>query len=327
MNRQPNKPKYRKPAPNQPPYPNVQPPYTGVPAAQVYSARPVQRAKPARSNWKSVGSSCLLSVVAAVLLAILLIFVYLMAPIPTNFLLLGIDRPPEGTTALSRTDTIILVSVNPLMPTVRMLSVPRDLWVSIPDVGENRINTAHFFAESVQPGSGPAAAVRTIEQNFGISMPYYLRLRFDAVTNIVDAMGGVELDLAEDTAGLPAGRHRLDGTQALAFVRDRQGTDDFFRMEHAQIMLRSIAVQLISPASWSRLPQVIITAFNSVDTNIPVWQMPRLGAAFARGALNGGLDTRTISREMTTPFTTEGGADVLLPNWDVIQPMIREMFP
>jgi hypothetical protein len=92
-------------------------------------------------------------------------------------------------------------------------------------------------------------------------------------------------------------------------------------------MLRSIAVQMMSPVSYSRWPLVAYTAYNSVDTNMPVWLMPRIGAAFARGALNGGLDTRTIQREMTTPFVTEGGADVLLPNWELIQPTVQEMFP
>ena len=66
-------------------------------------------------------------------------------------------------------DTIILTTFNPWKPNVGMLSIPRDLWVNIPGVGENRINTAHFFAEANDPGSGPSATMDTIEAEFWLS--------------------------------------------------------------------------------------------------------------------------------------------------------------
>src|SRR5512143_2909425 len=102
-----------------------------------------------------------------VLLILIGLGAYFLAPLRTNVLIMGIDRPPEGT-AISRTDTLILMTVAPLKPYVGMLSIPRDLWVKIPGVGENRINTAHFFAEAQQKGAGPAAAMQTIRQNFGV---------------------------------------------------------------------------------------------------------------------------------------------------------------
>ncbi|WP_322805522.1 LCP family protein, partial [Thermanaerothrix sp.] len=67
---------------------------------------------------------------------------YFLTPFQTRILLMGIDRAPEGS-MVARTDTIILVGIEPLQPRVRMLSIPRDLWVTIPGEGENRINTAH----------------------------------------------------------------------------------------------------------------------------------------------------------------------------------------
>jgi LCP family protein required for cell wall assembly len=270
--------------------------------------------------------ACLLAVVLPFGLLFVFMAVYLFAPLPIDFLLLGIDRVPEGT-ALGRSDTIILVSTQPFTARVKMLSIPRDLWVNIPGVGENRINTAHFFAEANLPGSGPQAAAQTVEQNFGVAVPYTVRLRFDAVLHIVDALGGVTLNLPEDMGGLPAGEHHLTGEQALAFVRDRQGADDFFRMEHGQVMLKAITAQTLSPNAWPRLPAVLQAAMSSVDTNLPAWQLPRLGFAFLRAALTGSLDARTISREMTTPYVTDGGAQVLLPNWELINPYVKEMFP
>ena len=64
---------------------------------------------------------------------------------------------------------------------------------------------------------------------------------------------------------------------------------------------------------------------NAIETNIPLWQLPRLGFAFVRGTWFG-MDNRTIGWEMVTPYVTSGGAQVLLPNWDAINPVLLEMF-
>ncbi len=253
-----------------------------------------------------------------------LLLLYFLAPLRTNILILGIDRAPDGS-ALGRSDTNILLSINPLRPDVRMLSIPRDLWVNIPGVGENRINTAHFFAEIEQPGSGPRATLETIRVNFGLDVPYYVRLRFDSVQPIVEAMGGITLELDQPTAGYPAGRHTLNGEQALAFARNRSGTDDFYRMAQGQLLFKAAFRQMLNPASWNRLPAVAAAALESVDTNLPVWLWPRLGLALLRAGPDG-IDNRTLDREMVTPFTTSGGANVLLPNWERINPLLQEMF-
>lgn len=258
------------------------------------------------------------------ILAVLLPF-YFLLPVRTDLLVLGIDRAPDGS-AVARTDTMVLMSISPLKPVVKMLSIPRDLWVNIPGVGENRINTAHFFAEANQPGSGPAATLNVVESNFGVPVWLYVRLRFDAVVRIVDAMGGVTVDLPAQMGGLPAGKHHLDGKQALAFIRDRKGTDDFFRMKDGQLMIKAVALQALSPLTWLRAPLIANAVFSSVDTNLPPWLWPRIGLAFVRAAASGAIDNRTIQREMTTPTITSGGANVLMPNWDLIHPYVRDMF-
>ena len=137
-----------------------------------------------------------------------LLAIYLLYPARTNILILGLDRAPEGSD-VSRTDTNIVLSVIPLQPTVNMLSIPRDLWVSIPGVGENRINTAHFFAEGNQKGSGPYAAIETVKQNFGLTIDYYVRIRFDGFKEMINAMGGITIDLQEPMSGYPAGQTHL----------------------------------------------------------------------------------------------------------------------
>ena len=133
----------------------------------------------------------------------------------TNLVLLGIDYVDPGSYA-ARTDTIMLASFTPQKPAIRILSIPRDLWVTIPGVGENRVNTAHFFAESNLPGSGPNTVIQTIEQNFGIPLDYYVRIKFEGFREVVDALGGVNIVLSEPMAGYSAGRHHLTGRKALA---------------------------------------------------------------------------------------------------------------
>lgn len=252
------------------------------------------------------------------------VFFLFFSPIRTNVLVIGIDRTPEGSAA-GRSDTMILTSLPPVLPQLSLLSIPRDLWVTIPGYGENRINAAHYFAELEQPGSGMNAAAGVVEANFGINVPYVVRLRFDGLVNLVDAMGGVVVDLPKDMSGLTAGRHTLDGTQALAFVRDRSGSDDFFRQQRGQLFIVSTVKTMLNPARWVRLPAVIGAFFQAVDSNVPLWVWPRLVYGIAFSAIKG-FDSHAITREMTTSWVTDQGAQVLLPNWDLILPMVNEAF-
>ena len=92
------------------------------------------------------------------------------------------------------TDTLILISVDQDTKSVGLLSIPRDLWVQIPGIGANRINTADFYGEYYHlPGGGPATIKRTIEQNLGIRVHYYVRVGFDSFRKAVDTVGGVDI--------------------------------------------------------------------------------------------------------------------------------------
>ena len=258
------------------------------------------------------------------LLIIILFATYIFAPLRTNILLLGTDYLPPRE-PLSRTDTIILVTIIPLKPYIGMLSIPRDLWVDIPGFNENRINTAYYFAELAQKGSGPAKVIETIILNFGISLKYYLKINMEGVIGIFDALGGVEVDLPVSMGGLSAGLHSLNGTEALEFARERYSADDFSRMNQGQILIIAFITKLFSLRGWPRIPLVIYQISKSIDTNIPFWLMPRLGLAFLRSGTSG-IDNRIITREMVNPYTTNEGAQVLSPNWDLINPVIFEMF-
>lgn len=266
---------------------------------------------------------CLIALAVLFALCLLLLLPALL-PGRTNVLLLGVDaRPGEGD--LGRTDTMILTTFQPLRLYIGMVTIPRDLWVNIPGVGENRINTAHFFAEAQSKGSGPAAAQQAVRENFDVDVDYFVRIRFDGLKGLVDALGGLDVNVPREMSGYTQGTHRMDGTQALAFVRDRAGSDDLYRNERALIFLKALMGQISHPTAWPRLPAFFTALAQAVDTNIPVWMWGRLGITlFVVGP--GGIDGRAITHDMVTPFTTEGGASVLLPRWELINPVLLEVF-
>lgn len=254
----------------------------------------------------------------------LLVLALFFTPFRTTVLILGIDRPPDDSW-IGRSDTMILTSLPPFLPQFSMLSIPRDLWVTIPGVGENRINTAHYFAELAQPGTGMKAADQVIETNLGVKVNYVVRIKFDGFVDVIDAMGGVTVNLPQDMSGYTAGSHHLDGTQALAFVRDRAGSDDFFRQQRGQMVIVAAIKNMLNPTQWLKVPAVLTAIFRSVQSNIPVWMYPRLAYATLFSAVIG-FDSHTLDRDMVTPWTTDAGAQVLLPNWDKVNPLLLQLF-
>jgi LCP family protein required for cell wall assembly len=287
------------------------------------SRLPLQRQTVIQPEKKSRGCGCFLWGLIIPILAIIIGF--LLFPYRTNVLILGVDRSPDGT-YVGRTDTIMLLSVNPLKPVVNLLSIPRDLWVNIPFYGENRINTAHFFAEANQAGTGPDSALQTIRSNFGVTVNYFVRFNFEGFKDIVNAMGGITIEIPQPMSGYDPGIYKLDGDQALAFVRDRQSSDDFFRMQRGQMMIQAAVKQMVNPIAWPRVPLVVTTSLQAVNTNVPFFEIPRLGLAMVRAIITDSINSQTITREMVYPTITADGANILIPNWDMINPLLLEMF-
>ncbi|MEA5079599.1 MAG: LCP family protein [Anaerolineaceae bacterium] len=256
------------------------------------------------------------------LFAILLIF---FTPWRINILLLGID-PTHNETFQGRSDTMILASIPPVLPYAHMLSIPRDLWVEIPGHWQNRINTAHFFAEIEKEGSGPDAAATVVAQSFGVAKPYVVRIKTDGFKSVVDAMGGVTVYLPTDMSGMTAGEHELDATQALRFVRDRTGSDDFFRQGRAQIFLKGAMKKMLNPINWWRIPGMMKAISSSITSNVPLIYYPRVAYTMLFSYVKG-FDMQTLDRNtMVTPWVTNEGAQVLVPVWENIAPLIQKYF-
>ncbi|MFQ5616272.1 MAG: LCP family protein [Anaerolineales bacterium] len=170
-----------------------------------------------------------------------------------------------------------------------------------------------------------------LKLNFGVEMDYFVLIQFDGLKSVVDAMDGVDVDIPRPMSGYNAGTHLMNGDQALAFVRDRAGSDDFFRMERGQIFIKSLLTigynrrGLLKPTSWGKLPAVTAAVSEMVETDVPVFLFPRLGLALLRAGPDG-IDSRVIIRDYVNPFTTPGGAQVLGPDWETINPVVEELF-
>jgi LCP family protein required for cell wall assembly len=264
-----------------------------------------------------------------------------------NILVLGIDQRP-GETVACRTDTMILVSVNPKDMSASLLSIPRDLWVPIrhPKHPEDRINTAHMWGESENyPGGGPELARDTVQYNFGVPVHYYTRINFSGFEQIIDRIGGIEVDVpmtihdtkypAPDnsymTFHIDAGRQFLDGPTALKYARTRQGggDGDFTRMQRQQQVILAIRDRVLSlpnlPQLLPRLPQLYRDMGDSIETDIPPQMMFTL-AMWAQKVEGENIRMETIDRRMTYDFWTDDGRLVLAYDREKARPIIESLF-
>lgn len=243
-----------------------------------------------------------------------------------TFLVLGSDwRPNAG----FRTDVIILVVLNTRSGAVSLVSFPRDLYVEIPGIGQQRINTAQQFG-------GFSLTQATFQTNFGITPNYFVMTNFQGFINIIDRIGGVEVETARnltDTCKLPQsvngycsvgpGRVYMNGDTALWYVRSRYSSSDFDRTRRAQEVILAVFKKLMSLDAIPKAPQLYQEFRNNVETDIPLDLAIRL-ATFAPGLVS---NPEKIQRYAIGPsdvwnYTTDTGAQVLIPNPDRIQAIL-----
>jgi polyisoprenyl-teichoic acid--peptidoglycan teichoic acid transferase len=260
---------------------------------------------------------------------------------PVNILLLGIDER-EGESGPWRTDTMILVSIDPVNNSAAMLSIPRDLWTTIPGYGESRINTAHYTGDLRNyPGGGPALAKRTVWYALGVPVHYYVRIDFTGFEQIVDAIGGLTVDVPEPiydtkyptadygikTIHIPAGVQHMDGPTALQYARTRHGASDFARMERQQQLLlaaRDKAISLDIPLV--RIPVILDLVGTSVSTDLTLEDMFLLAEA-ARNVERENIRHAVIDSSMTTTVVTPQGWMVEVADWNQVRALVNDLFP
>ncbi len=260
-----------------------------------------------------------------------------------NILLLGIDER-KSQNGPWRTDTMIILTVDPATKTAGLLSIPRDLWVPIPGFGENRINTAHFLGDLYKyPGGGVALAKKTVQLNFGVPIHYYVRINFLGFEKVIDAIGGIDIDVKKeindprypddnfgyDPLYIPVGHYHMDGELALKYARTRHGNSDFDRIKRQQQVIMAVRDQVMRlgllPRLLPRLPQLVNSMGGAVQTDIPLSELWALGQ-LAREIDRDHIKIRTIDQTMTKPITTPKGQKVLLPDREKLRPLIDELF-
>jgi polyisoprenyl-teichoic acid--peptidoglycan teichoic acid transferase len=252
-------------------------------------------------------------------------------PLPegqVEILLLGSDwRPNAG----YRTDVIMLVSINTKKATVSVVSFPRDLYVTIPGWTTQRINTA-------QPRGGFEMMADTFDYNFGVRPQYYVMTNFQGFKSIIDSLGGVTVNVGQglnDTCDLPQarngycqvnpGRVTMNGETALWYVRARKTTSDFDRTRRAQEVIYGIFSKMMSLNAITRLPELYNTYTRSVETNMGIEDIaPLLQVAPQILSDSDRVSRYAVGRNEVTPYRTESGAAVLLPNYEAITKLIIE---
>lgn len=195
----------------------------------------------------------------------------------TNILLLGIDaRSPGGR---SRTDTMIILSFDENTGKAALLSIPRDSRVNIPGIGLDKINHAHAFG-------GVPLAIKAVESFLDIPVHYFARINFKGFEQIIDSLGGVtinvETHVANNSNVLQPGEQRLNGAQALTYVRDRRGDNDIERVKRQQKFLKAMAKETVRVKAIALAPRLLADLGENFRTNMPVMEMIRVANLLIR---------------------------------------------
>jgi len=262
-----------------------------------------------------------------------------------TILVMGLDYgdwQSEDRVGPPRTDSMMLLTIDPTSRTAGMLSIPRDLWVSIPGFeGFHKINTAHRYGELYKmPGGGPFLAVRTVEGLLEIPINYYVRINFYGFVDFIDELGGIEVDVPQEisvdpigpgnTIQLTPGRQHLDGSTALAYARNRYTSDgDFDRARRQQQVILAIRDRVMSldmlPTLVFKAPQLYRALSQGMQTNLILEQVIRL-AWFAREIPAESIHSAVIGRNEVIYGKAPDGQAMFQPIPERIHALRNEIF-
>src|SRR5215210_3105826 len=229
---------------------------------------------------------------------------------PLDVLVLGVDRRPDaGEDSSTRSDTMMLVRVVPASGEVKLLSVPRDLYVEVESGKKDRINSAYAYG-------GIDQARSVMEDLTGVEIDNYVIVDFEGFEKVIDAIGGVRVDVGSGVFpkqwNMGEGMEHLNGYKALKYARYR-GTPraDLDRIDHQQKLLAALRRQALRWNTVTKLPGAIKVANENVDTDLGVMQVIPL----ARALVFNGKDTKMESAELQgSPIYLSDGAQVLAPD-------------
>lgn len=261
-----------------------------------------------------------------------------------SLLLLGIDLRCNET-GPTHTDSMMLATIDPVSKSAAVLSLPRDLWVDIPTFGVDRINQAYYLGQIYEyPGGGQALARETVAATLGVPIDYYVAIDFNAFVEIIDLIGGIEVNVPEtiddptypdncygfDPFSIEAGTHVLDGATALKYARTRAtfggDVDRAERQQQVMLAARRQVMQLnMVPQLIREAPQIWQALQSNIRTNLSLDEIIQL-ALLSQDIPGDRIRTAVIDYNYVYNETTPDGRQVLIPRRDEIRVLRDELF-
>jgi polyisoprenyl-teichoic acid--peptidoglycan teichoic acid transferase len=216
-----------------------------------------------------------------------------------SILFIGVDESDtRNYGSATRSDALMLATLNEEDKSVKLVSIPRDSYVYLPEVGYNtKINHAHAYG-------GPKASIEAVESLFNIPVDYYVKMNFHAFIDVVDALDGINVEVpyelyeqnskdTQDAIHLLPGKQTLDGEEALALARTRKMDSDIERGKRQQEILKAIMKKAISANALTKYDDIIQAIGDNMETNMTFDEMKALSSY----GLKKQLDLTTINLE------------------------------
>jgi LCP family protein required for cell wall assembly len=250
------------------------------------------------------------------------------SPDVVNIILLGSDQRPNS--GGYRTDTLLILSMDPNNNTATMLSIPRDLYVFIPGWKVNRINTA-------EPHGGFEMINNTVLYNLGIPLHHWVRVRFEGMIEAIDLLGGIDVystgRLYDECGGVyydyeTGNVYHMDGMDALCYTRMRKRSSDFDRLRRQQEVLEAMFNKVISIDGLEKVPELFETFNYTFESDMKLEEILALVPLAASLTLEPDKVQRyRIDRSLVESFRVpSSGAAVLLPKREQIRLMLEQAF-
>jgi len=254
-----------------------------------------------------------------------------------NFLVIGLDRRPDGS-GPALADTLVVVVFDERSQHVGLVSIPRDLYVAIPENGTDRINTVYQVAKRSKRDPLELLS-RVVEDTLKLPIEHALALDLGVFERAVDAVGGVDVDVPcpirdnfVDTRAdggrrlldLDAGRSHMDGVTAAMYVRSRHGRSDFHRARRQQAVLFGVQ-HTLAGLGMLKLPDLFGAFEASVETDLRRIELLALGRR-ALAVEPSHLHGLVIGHEHVQGFRTPDGKSVLQPDYEAIDASLAKLF-
>lgn len=247
-----------------------------------------------------------------------------------NILLMGGDSRGLKENEIPRSDTIMVASIDPVTKKAHLFSILRDTYVTIPGYGPDRINAAITFG-------GPNLAMKTVGNLLGIPIQYYVYTDFKGFIALVDAVGGVDIDVEKNMKysdsedgheydiNLKKGLQHLDGKTALQYVRFRHDAmSDFARTERQRKFMQAVAKEMQSTMSILKLPRILQNIDPYIETNLTVTEMIKLGALGFEIKADEVVSQQIPPNELLEEKTI-GGAEVIVANPEQLKVYVKNL--